>query len=540
VIRAAGLVAFGCALWFAPALGAQQDSAGRADSTRLATITYITGASVYVGAGRLDGLREGMSMEVTRAGVVVGTLRVLFLASRSSSSEIVASVNVPVVGDTVRYTPVVESPAERRADSAGTPARRASSPSWRRPIRGHLGFRYLRVEHIGAGGPGITQPAADLRVDGTHIGGAPFGFVVDARSRRAAGTRDTASSARRDRTRVYEASLSYSHEGSGTRISAGRQYSAPLSPVSLFDGLTVEVNRPRWSIGVFNGFQPDQVSMGFSSDIREAGGYLQAHSKPGETLLWSLTTGGIGSRELGELNREFAFAQLVANARFVSVYATQELDFNRGWKRDAGESAVSPTSSFATMQIRFAQRFAVQGGFDNRRNVRLYRDFVNPETEFDDAFRQGMWGGANLSFLRRLRISGDVRSSRGGVAGVAEQYTGSFGMDPVTRIGLTTRIRSTRYRTERTSGWLHAWGVGAEPLRFARLELNGGLRSQQAVGTPAPTSVVPVLSLPDARWIGATIDVSIGRSWYALMSITHDGAGTDRTRQLYTSLVFRF
>ena len=48
------------------------------------------------------------------------------------------------------------------------------------------------------------------------------------------------------------------------------------------------------------------------------------------------------------------------------------------------------------------------------------------------------------------------------------------------------------------------------------------------------------MRLSQPRWIGASIDVGIGRSWYVLASATRDGSGDDLTNQLYWSLVFRF
>ena len=51
---------------------------------------------------------------------------------------------------------------------------------------------------------------------------------------------------------------------------------------------------------------------------------------------------------------------------------------------------------------------------------------------------------------------------------------------------------------------------------------------------------LPVSTLPDVRWIGANVDVNLGRSWYALLSGTRDGSGADLTNQIYAGLVLRF
>jgi hypothetical protein len=135
-------------------------------------------------------------------------------------------------------------------------------------------------------------------------------------------------------------------------------------------------------------------------------------------------------------------------------------------------------------------------------------------------------------------LSGDARLSRGGSAGDAAYYTGTFALAPMTALGLEVHARTTRYRTDRTTGWLHSVSAGVDPFGFARLEIDGGLRTQQLLATT--TSATPTILLPNARWIGASADISVGRSWYVLLSGTRDGTGPELTNQVYCSLVFRF
>ena len=66
----------------------------------------------------------------------------------------------------------------------------------------------------------------------------------------------------------------------------------------------------------------------------------------------TVTTGLIASYEQSEINREFLYLQTrFYGARF-SLYATQEVDFNRDWKADAGEDAVSLTSTYLNLDLR--------------------------------------------------------------------------------------------------------------------------------------------------------------------------------------------
>jgi hypothetical protein len=529
-----------------PHLARAQQAAASAtsarDSTRMSAVTYISGQSVYVGAGRSDGVREGMALEVLRGGLVIATIRATYLASRSSSGEIVTSTAAPVIGDSVRYHPALDQEAVVVGTDSSTDAEASRrSPSWRRPIRGHVGVRYFAISQPNIDGLGsLMQPSADVYLEATRLGGTPIGLIVDGRSRRTIGSRQIGTLD--ERTLIYQVSLSVSDPGSGARLSVGRQYSSALSSVSLFDGVTAEFNRAHWGFGGFGGVQPDVATMGYSTEVREAGGYLQVHNAPDESVPWSVTTGAVSSRDLGQLNREFGFAQVTWTSQIVSLFATQEIDINRGWKRAAGEPAVSPTSTFATLTVRPNDEISFQGGIDNRRNVRLYRDYVSPETEFDDAFREGIWGGASLVVLRTLRLGADARFAQGGSAGDAAYYTGSLSVGPSSRLSIDARLRSTSYSTDAFTGWMHAFSAGTAPFGDElRFEVNGGFRTQQL--KPGVSSAAnPGLSagLNQAQWFGGSVDVSLGRSWYVLLSGTRDGTGVDLTNQFYGSLVFRF
>jgi hypothetical protein len=325
-------------------------------------------------------------------------------------------------------------------------------------------------------------------------------------------------------------------------VTLGRQYSNSLSPVSLFDGATAELDRRHWGFGFFGGTQPDYLSMSFSSAIREYGGYLQLHqpqalpNATGFFRRWSLTMGGIGSYDHSSLNREFLFAQTQYSDRRLFFFATQEVDYNRGWKRALGEPVLSPTSTFATGQLQLSDAISVHAGFDNRRNVRLYRDFISPETAFDDSFREGWWSGVNVTALRHLRLGFDARTSSGGTSGRAESYTGSAGFERILPFEGGLRLRATSFTSDRASGTLYSAAFGVTPAWRLHLELNGGARSDRY-----PAGIVPTGDLATSvRWLGIDADVGLARSWYLLLSGTRTSGGGEGNDQLYTTLSYRF
>lgn len=192
---------------------ARDAGARRGAAVTTSTVTFLSGAEIYVGVGRQEGLIEGAELSVVRRDSVVSTLRVKFLSSHQSSCEVIRGANDIKVGDVVRFSP--------RAPAAGTGAtataarphrpRRLSGPG----IHGRLGMRYLRATSAAtgdssgaaAGSTGFNQPSFDLRLNGLSIGGTPIGLSVDLRTRRTVSSSTGQPNRVDGKTRVYQAAI---------------------------------------------------------------------------------------------------------------------------------------------------------------------------------------------------------------------------------------------------------------------------------------------------------------------------------------------
>ena len=523
-----GLACLACLVTLAARLDAQDSATVR---TKTARITYLTGTTAYVDAGRLDGLREAARVEVVRGGAAVAVLKVVYLASHRASCEIVSGAAALAVGDSVRFVAAAAPRDSTVAYRASTRPPSRGGESGRR-LRGRAGVAYfLMQQHAGTGGR-VSEPALDVRLDGQPLGASSVNLTIDTRARRTYTILADGSAVTDGRNRVYQAALSVNAPGSPTRVTLGRQISGNLASVGLFDGVLAELNQPDWSTGVFTGSQPEPLGLGFSSSVLELGGYAQRHSRPGAASHWTVTLGAAGSYQAAHANREFAFAQGSYFSRRFSTFITQEVDYYRSWKLLPGMKPVSLTSTFAFVQFRVTQDVTLDAGFDNRRNVRLYRDVVNPETAFDDTYRQGAWAGMWVQLARRFRLGLDAHSSSGGPAGGANSYTLSFGADRLTRLGMGLRTRTTYYTSPNLSGVLQSAALGFVPGDRLRLELNGGLRAEQdALAGPGTVAVT---------WVGADADVTLARAWYAMVSVTRQRGGVDGYDQLHSGLSFRF
>jgi hypothetical protein len=519
-----------------PSLRAQDSAAVKtADSVAWARVSYLSGASVYVDAGARAGLREGSRLQVIRSGRTVATLVVAFISSRSASCTVTESAESPIVGDSVRFTPVIAaaSPEVLAATPTGaTSSSRVRSPR-NRPLRGRVGLRYFSADVSDIPNGAYTQPAIDARLDGQRLGGTPFGITVDVRAhrtRRPAAPGDTTRPT--TTTRVYQAAVHLDGASSPARLTLGRQFSTAISPIGLFDGVAADINWRHTGAGAFAGTQPDPFDFGLSKETREYGAWFQLHSAPGGASVWSLTTGAVGSYVQGNVNREFLYLQGLFVNRALSVYAAQELDYNRGWKTDAGEPVTTPTSSYATVRLSLGEALSVSGGVDSRRNVRLYRDFLNPEVEFDDTFRKGAWAGTSLWLGRHVYTSVDVRSSDGGASGKTGSRTVALNAVRLTPLGLAVRGRATRYEGDILAGTLSSVSLEMSPSGAFRLEVNGGARNDQRTLLES--------TMTRLTWYGATADLGIGRSWYASLSTHRERNGGATLVQTYASLTWRF
>ncbi len=502
-------------------------SAAAQDTWRWAQVTYLSGATVYVDAGTRLGVREQTRLEVVRQGTVVATLVADFVSSTRAACSVATSVAVPVIGDSVRFLAAVE-PSDTSVTT--TPARRAT-PGRRDALRGRVGLRYVIMDP-GEGRPTWTQPAFDLRLDGHQLGGTPLGVVADVRAyreRRGASGRGAQAS-----TRVYQGHLTWNRPNQPLHATVGRQIAPAVSTLGIFDGLTVELGGPHVAAGAIAGAQPEAVSFGVSGLVREYGAWVQARNAPGSDKSWSMTLAGVGSYDRGNIDREYAYAQAILTSRRVSVFATQELDLNRGWKRDAEGHTATPTSTFAMLRVAPIDAVSLNVGYDNRRSVRLYRDFVDPETEFDDTFRQGSWLGLSLTPGTHLRMHVDARRASGGIgaAGSADTWTASAGVFRLSPLGIGVNARGSRYDSPAGTGTLASASVEVNPWNRVRLEAGGGARSDTQLAVEGAARRL--------TWREASADAMIGRSLFLMLSAYQEDGDVGRSRQGYFAISWRF
>lgn len=511
--------------------------------TVMSKVVYLAGASVYVEAGRTDGLAEGDTLDVLRGSRTIARLIVTAVSSKRAACDTFAVIEAPGLGDAVRFRvpadrvvgaapsgqavslrPAAPDTAGAASDLADAGRMEGVAPprgSRGRPWRGRLALRYLSVEP--GSGSGYAQPALDVRVDGRGSGVMPLDLSIDVRSRRTyrGGQQD-------DVARVYRMLLAAGAPGS-RRVTVGRQLSPALASVSVFDGVLVETGGTgRWSAGAFAGAQPEPARFRPSSDVIEGGAYAQARATQGPRRSWTLTFGGVHSLSHGQVNRQFGFVNGFYMHPRLTLAATQEIDLNTGWRRTMGDPALSFSSTFLSARTQIAPGLTLSSGYDGRRSVRLWRDRLTPETEFDDAYRRGVWSGLSGEAFGHVRLTLDGRWNGDGDQSWRSR-SGAAELFAIPPFAARARWRVTTYHNDMTHGSLQAGGLDFDPLPFAHVEWSAGVRTSRDGVNDSRTT-----------WQSVDADLHLTRRAYLMLSAEWDrGEGLD-ARQLHTGLSWLF
>jgi hypothetical protein len=505
---------------------------------RQAKVTYVTSASVYIDAGSDDGLATGQTLEIVRDGAVVLSLRVNFLASHRAVCDKVSGDAIPAVDDGVRYIPQApvsppKPPAAQGSFSASGGATKATPGS--SGLHGRIGVRYLYVKNTSGSGQDFSQPALDLRLDGTQMGGAPFDLSVDVRARRTLAANSLGTTTTQDLTNVYRLAVSWRDPESPWRVTAGRQYSPSLATISIFDGILGEYRSRRFSVGAFSGTEPDPNNLGYSAQVQDHGAYVEWRSPADAARRWALTMGLIGSYEQAQINREFTYVQASLAGKRLSLWLTEETDLNRGWRKQAEGNSFTLTSALLNLRYRLSDAWTLNAGYDDRRNVRLFRDLITPVTQFDDQYRNGAWAGATCRFLHHFTTGFDVRTSAGGSLGGANGYSVYLGAVNLSSLALDIQSRSTRYTNNTLDGWLHSLSFGIPVGSRFHVALSGGVRDE----TPALTTSTAATTTR-LTWYGLDTDVALGRHLFTALSLEHSQGTFDASDQGYLTVAYRW
>jgi hypothetical protein len=205
---------------------------------------------------------------------------------------------------------------------------------------------------------------------------------------------------------------------------------------------------------------------------------------------------------------------------------------NYGWKTAAGDPAIMPSSTFISGRTQLSRALVLDTGYDNRRNVRLYRDRDTPATEFDDRIRQGVWAGMSARAGGHVTLGGNVRlHGDGSDAGRGHSWSVNGDVVRLVPWGARTGIRWSRFSGDRMDSRLLGVALGFAPKRTLGVELSGGRRI---------TADLITASEEQELWESADIDLSLGHRLLMTMGLEHIHGTIDRRFEEQVGLSWQF
>jgi hypothetical protein len=488
---------------------------------RNATITYVTAATIYIDAGSDAGLRVGDSLRVVREDGHSFSLIVRELSARRAACTL--------DGDSTEYPPIVGEVVH--FDAVARSTRTGGSGAWSRSgMRGRVGLQWLSIRDLESAGRDLQRPAMDLRLSASSLFDRPIGVEADVRARRSKWSQGGDDEVR-SRQRVYRLNIGFGAPDRTWRVVAGRQFAPALSVLHLFDGARLEFHRERWSAGLLGGTQPAPDDLGLSTDLREFGLWWSSRSLEGGDR-WSVTTAAIGSYSKDEVDREFLYVQGRSTMGDWRLFGSQEVDFHRGWRSDAGGSTIASTSTLLRARYRPDSVWSFDAGLDLRQRVRRVRDIETPETDFDDRYRQGYSIGASRTLPGRSRLSLGIRTRARSDEESAHSATLSASTRPDLLAGARLSSRTTVYRNAMVEGWLQSARASWSPRPEVDLSAHGGVRHETGRDLDLMDGTDP--------WFGLAVDFTPHRATWIGLEWERTFSGDEAFEQIWAGTGLRF
>ena len=417
-------------------------------------VVYVLGNTIYLSAGRADGLEVGQRLVVIQDGEPEATLEVTFVADHSASCQILEERGSIVVGDRVvplavegeTGQPAVPKPSRSAVETERGPApepatstaepqpeapavaaprkpipslrkprQKKSSPSWGK-LSGTVALSWQHFEDGSDAGRDFDQSTVRLNLRMRELGGSPYEVNIRVRGRedRRLQTSGETESFRRDR--LYEASVTYDPPDGKYYYQAGRLRSGPLIGFDYLDGILGEYRiKPRIGIGGFYGTRSDIEELSFDSSGQTYGVFFHyRRQRSRESPFYAdVMIGGIGEYLEGDVSREYlsVYGRLGSGNRW-TLYQRADVDFNRDWRRELTGESYQVSNLLVAATYRFNEALRVGLTYDQRRRFRDLDNRDTPEERFDDRLRDGLRGTLYLGKPRGWRLTTSLGTRR--------------------------------------------------------------------------------------------------------------------------------
>jgi len=474
------------------------------------TVSYVSGTTIYLSAGRDAGLERGDSVHIYTQGRYRGITVIYAVSASSSATRPPDSSLQAATGDSavvVKLRPTI-APSSLLATRREKGSEKTSAT--RTLVHGRIAAQ-LAASRSEEGGWDLLQPSILMRVDVSGMLQSDltlsfFGRTARDFSHRAyPGSQGTT-------VRLYDLSLRYGSPQGWFGIGIGRMTSRNVGGLGAFDGGELSVRAGRFTVGLIGGGQPDYRTSSVDPDRRKFAGYINYRfSEEG----WSRNdvTLAYGRQYFhGNLDRDFLYLQTsLSPAPRLYLYQSTEVDLH---DLADGESTqeLHVTNTFLTLSWMPTEWLSTSAGYDAARPIVLLESMkAIADTLLDRDLQQGMRASASVRLPLRITASmtGGLRLRTDG-ARQAHSFGGGIRAADLGGTGVTAGVQFLRTRALYSEGndltvtietWVERWITAS--LRYNRYAYVLTGRQEGAVATT----------------LSIATSVRMAGSWFALANL---------------------
>lgn len=522
------------------------------------TVDYVSATSVYVDAGRRDGLNVGDRLAVVRDGVVIAELEVAYVAEHSASCRVQVERRAVEQGDRVRVLARSLPPAEPSPRPPEPPPQEPPRPKplapavgdgsaidltsrgrdaeapWAR-LAGSVSLSWQQFSD-GLGERDYDESTGRVSLNMGDIGGRDYDVRIRLRSRQINRGPDAASE---QSDRLYEFALVHDPPEGRFSFLVGRLGANPFATLGYLDGFVGQVRvAPVFAVGAFYGSRPEIKELGFTSSGQKYGGYLKLNTRPDdEGFFAEVLIAGIGEYLGGEVDREYvAIESRLGSSRRWRFYQRAEIDVNSDWRKTAEGQAYQVSNLSLSGSYRGSDFFRLSISYDQRKPFRTLDTREIPEDAFDDHLREGWRLG--LGFGKPRGWNGTATfgyRAQQGDAGATYSFAGSVYHTHFLNRNLLVSANFSGYGGDTAEGMLLTLQV--------RKYFRGGHDVGVTVGA-STTTVSPAGGFAGGdrnnQWLRLQSTLNLPRRFYILGEIEIDSGDDLEGQRLILELGYRF
>lgn len=418
-----------------------------------ASVSYISGSSIYIDGGRGTGFEIGDTLTVKRKQDTVCTAVIVAVSSSSSSAKVLVQNLQPVVGDRASTVKVVSAQVSQ-------PSLRIPEPTLPTPtsspnlVSGYVALNYAATAWGGSSFD-VSQPGAVLKFTISRLAGSWMSFSMYGRT-----TYDPSGQASRISTksaldsRLYEAALTLESPSSWFGFSLGRVSSRYVAGMGLFDGAQFYVRMGGLKVGAFGGWESDNTMSSFRIKKQKIGGFVSYGWGAGVFNSSEVTVAyGKGMVE-GRLDRDYLYVQ--SRLRLTTslfFYQSAEIDMHR-MEGGGPASELGLTNTYISMTYYPIEWLNISGGYDATRSVYLFETMKSiADTLVDQSLKQGFRGSFAIRLPMNISVNaiGTLRPSSG-TNPEAHTLGGGLRITDIRNTGISAGAQYTKISSLYTDG----------------------------------------------------------------------------------------